>query len=646
MLALVACGSPRPLVSTDAAPGSDATAPTPDAPIAVDASPDAPGPDLDPLVARSQMAPACVDGWCWNDPKPSGTHYGDLAWSSPDNVWIGGGGPMFASILQWNGQTWVAHKPPLPAGYPEYESPNAIATRASNDTWLIYLNVLEHWDGTAWTIIDQSPDSNGFSSLWIDPNGDPWVSGDAKIVRYHNGVAAQTVFIGGLIGSIWGTSTDDIFVTGFEALYHYDGTTVTRVLDGPTLAFCQGVHDDTWISGDGGEIVHWDGSTITDMTPPGFGSQLQTILAAGYATRSDVSWLVKMQDDGQVIIHWDGNQMTTQPVTPVVTPLGDQFCENLGNTQIIDGRWWMICEAGQAGYLNAGVLDAVIPPFEVTGELWGTSIANLYISTGGDVRHFDGTTWSELDEPVAGMVGRGGGASNGADELFGIDTEFVGSLGVYASSLEHYDGTAWSSILATTYKLGDPIRGIFAVYLLGLADEAMLVGGEGGAFHYQSGTLTPITSGTTNDLRGIWGPDADHLTIVGSAGTVLAWDRSNPTVFTPDTSGPATTDDLWHVVHAGTTTWITTQNQDEVFRQVGDGAWQTVLTPVSPIDIAAVSDADVVLSGTDGGSLARWNGSAFVLEYYPHDGLLSHLFGLPDGTMVLGGLEGFVTHAP
>jgi hypothetical protein len=174
----------------------------------------------------------------------------------------------------------------------------------------------------------------------------------------------------------------------------------------------------------------------------------------------------------------------------------------------------------------------------------------------------------------------------------------------------------------------------------------MVVGGQGVAFHYQAGALTPIASGTTNDLRGIWGPDADHLTIVGTAGTVLTWDRNSPTVFAPDATFPTTTDDLQHVAHAGKTTWIVPQNQVHVYRKPGDGSWQVVPSAVVPMDIAAVSDDTVVLSATDSGSVARWDGTAFNIEYYPSAELLSHLYALPDGTMVIGGLDGVATHAP
>ena len=75
-----------------------------------------------------------ADGWCWAWPKPAGTFYSHVVSSSPDNIWITGGGPpSYAAILQWNGRSWIEHKPPLgtcpPGVHCEYAFPMAIATR-------------------------------------------------------------------------------------------------------------------------------------------------------------------------------------------------------------------------------------------------------------------------------------------------------------------------------------------------------------------------------------------------------------------------------------------------------------------------------------------------------------------------------------
>jgi hypothetical protein len=278
-------------------------------------------------------------------------------------------------------------------------------------------------------------------------------------------------------------------------------------------------------------------------------------------------------------------------------------------------------------------------------DMWGTSMTDLYISTGSELHHWDGATWTRETRPIVGLTGSPGAGVGGANELFGVDVEFDGATSTYTTYLEHFDGAAWTSTQATQYPLGGPFQFLATIYPLG-PGEAMIVGGAGNAFHYANGTLTPIATGTTNDLIGVWGPDSDHLSITGSNGTLLQWDRANPNVFTPDPSGPTTTDNLRAITSAGGTTWILAQNQTYVWMKPAGGAWQQVDAKTSPNNIVAHSATDVVVNGNDGGTVARWNGSAFVLELYPDgDGLLK-TFALPDGTTFLYDLDGVAYRPP
>jgi hypothetical protein len=271
------------------------------------------------------------------------------------------------------------------------------------------------------------------------------------------------------------------------------------------------------------------------------------------------------------------------------------------------------------------------------------SVSNFAVD---GLRHFDGSVWTDLHQPIQGLVGIAGGGVGGADELFGGHFIYTGSDSTYTYYVDHYDGSAWTSLQATQYVYGNLAQNVYGAFPLG-HDEAMYVGRGGTAFHYQNGMLKPITTGTTNDLAAVWGPDADHLSITGANGTLLSWVRTTPTVFTPDPSMPATvTDYLGEIAFAGTTEWIVAQNQDYACQRVGSGAWKTVNTITSPQSIVALSDTDVVVNGNDSGFVSRWNGSAFALETYPSWNGLQSLYGLPDGTMLLTGENGFVSHPP
>ena len=638
--ALSACGGPNRGLTLDGA--------TSDGPTTADAPTDASIPEGDPVAALAALPPVCSDsGWCWTNPTPAGTDYSNNYSSSPNNLWlIGGGPPSYAAVMQWDGQKWTSHRPPVPPGAPPFLLPMALSTLGPDNTWLIYDNVIEQWNGSAWTIIDALNSTATLNGVWVDPNGDGWVtSADGNIRRYHDGQLAQILPVGALIGAIWGTGTDDVFVASIGALFHYDGNTFKIVYRGNTVSSFQGVRNDVWISGAGGGIVHWDGTTATDLSPAGLTSQ-DEVGAAHYENRNDVSWV--SNNGSMTYVHWDGTQVATTPIATAYSALGDNACNDLGSATLIGDKFVLFCANGEvdtfARSSSAAPIqtDIVIAPFQAAPPsnqtMWGTSSSNIYLAN-SDVRHWDGSAWTSLHRQsqisVVGLVG--------TDELFGIRVVDAGPN--EANFVEHFDGSTWTSLVATQYPIGANESNINFIYPLG-PDEAILVGGNGTALHYKTGSLTPIAAGTTATLTAILATDADHLSITGSDGTLLQWQRSDPKVFTRDPSFPATADNLLAIVHAGTTTWMVASQQDHVYRKTDGGAWQTVSTPGFPIAIAATDDNNVVANTSDSGIVDRWDGTAFNREYYPSWRGLRGLSALPDGTMLLTGLEGMIMHAP
>ncbi len=652
-VAAVTDGAPEPPDLGHDAAIADAAMPDLAAPIDLTTAPVDLISFADPFAALQNLPPVCSPaGWCWLAPTPSGTFYSRVVSSAPSNIWlVGGGPPSYAAILQWNGFTWTAHKPPVPTCapssncfYPDYLFPMAISTIAPDDTWMVYSNVVEHWDGTQWSIVDID-NSSGITldGVWVDPTGDAWVTAsDGTIKRWHNG-AATLYNVGTFAGSIWGTAPDDVFVTSIGALWHYDGTTWQSIYSGgKTAGSYVGARRDVWISGGDGAIFHWDGTAITPFTVAALAAHA-SVQGADYAAPNDVSWLATGGSAAPAMyIHWDGHTLTPTAVVPPTTSLGDPLCAELGSVRVIGGQWWIVCDYGGVSTMTApGTMAPVISPWIGTGQIWGTSKNNLYLASGGDLRHWDGTTWTHTSMPIGQIRGLAGAATGGADELFGSHFNF--SSGMYTTYLDHFDGASWTATPLTTFTFGQPLLFISTVYPLG-PGEAVIVGGGGSAFHYQGGTLTPIAAGTTVDLAGVWGPDADHLIISGAGGTLLDWSRSNPNVFTPDPGFPTTTDDLGAIASAGGTTWIVPANQTYVWMKPAASTWQTIATQVSPISIAAINDHDVVVAASSSGLVSRWNGMKFTVENYPSWQQLNSLFALPDGTTYLTGTSGVVVH--
>jgi hypothetical protein len=65
----------------------------------------------------------------------------------------------------------------------------------------------------------------------------------------------------------------------------------------------------------------------------------------------------------------------------------------------------------------------------------------------------------------------------------------------------------------------------------------------------------PATSGTTNDLRGVWGRSATDVWAVGSGGAILHWDGGG---WSPSASG--TTQNLSGVGGDATNVWAVGAN--------------------------------------------------------------------------------------
>src|SRR5262249_6436205 len=159
------------------------------------------------------------------------------------------------------------------------------------------------------------------------------------------------------------------------------------------------------------------------------------------------------------------------------------------------------------------------------------------------------------------------------------------------------------------------------------------------ALHFHNGVLTPIATGTTQALHGIWAPDPDHAYITGDGGTLLEWKRSNPTVMTPDPTLPTgTTDDFNDIDGASGVAWASVRNTQHVWRKPAGGAWESLpvnaAIPTVGYRLGVVSADNVFLVGNDSTSGVRWNGSQWTYEDYPSWRPITSMFTLPDGKTI------------
>jgi hypothetical protein len=257
---------------------------------------------------------------------------------------------------------------------------------AEDDAWMATgSDVVAHWDGTTWTPMKVA--GGVVSSLWGVASNDLYAAGyempqgafGQGVVRHWDGKTWKIVATSPkALVSVWGSGPNDIYAGGWGfSLLHFDGTswqeTATKI--DPTLSIIyQAIDgtgpDDVWVAsnnGDGGNpLRHFDGTTWTH----GMGAGVGTVLAIK-ALRAFAKNDVWAGGDSE-LRHFDGTAWTS-----VAIPDHKPF----------NGKDWEIhAIAGKAAndvyialdYMNGG-----------TGRLYhwnGTSMAEVTDVPIGDAR--------------------------------------------------------------------------------------------------------------------------------------------------------------------------------------------------------------------------------------------------------------------
>ena len=167
-------------------------------------------------------------------------------------------------------------------------------------------NLVEHYDGTQWSVVPTPTLKKGALSA-----------------------------IGGLSGTdfwIAGATVSNVRLVGDPIVMHFDGEEFKRVAFPGTGLVLSGIVEiaanDAWIVGNNGSTMtaHWDGKVWTVVPSPGAGSFSE--LSAVSAISSTDVWAaghIEADKDGvesllYLIEHWDGKNWTISPISP--TPHG------------------------------------------------------------------------------------------------------------------------------------------------------------------------------------------------------------------------------------------------------------------------------------------------------------------------------------
>lgn len=243
----------------------------------------------------------------------------------------------------WNGRQWTVISSPNESGADD-SALVSVAAAATNDVWAVgnyqagggqyqWNTLVEHWDGTQWSIVESpnvaGADENYLNAVTAVSSSDVWAVGysnmnaeiDVPLIEHYDGTAwsivqspypAPSEF--NELYAVAATSPDDVWAAGYEnensqgqyggaLIEHWDGTAWSLV-SAPILSFATTVYGlaalsstDAWAVGYIWRFgisylpitEHWDGTTWTAVSPPDPGKAAQLF---GASTNGGRVWTV------------------------------------------------------------------------------------------------------------------------------------------------------------------------------------------------------------------------------------------------------------------------------------------------------------------------------------------------------------------
>ncbi len=254
-----------------------------------------------PTITPSST-PACGLVWRMVDPAPGGYTLKDIAAVAPTDIWAVGD-----VIEHWNGTQWSIIPDPPPSGY------MSVAASASNDVWAVggspTAPLIKHWDGIQWSAVpvpDVGQESGLVSVVALSAD-------DAWIVGFHNHYENLTLHWDGTQWSVVPSPN----LEGYGS-YLYDVTAI-----GPNDVWAVGLYylwnsNVTWTL-----TMHWDGSEWSLFPSPNVQGITNALYGVAAVSANDV-WAVGTShyySDHPLMEHWDGTQWSVVPSPNIIGDL-------------------------------------------------------------------------------------------------------------------------------------------------------------------------------------------------------------------------------------------------------------------------------------------------------------------------------------
>lgn len=310
-------------------------------------------PNGPPYVKRTLIEH--FNGNAWNivaSPNPRNdtrTQLYSVSATSANDVWAVGSSddgklPSRTLIQHWDGTRWSIVSSPSPDN--QFNELRGVAAISANDAWAVGYRggtrndtpietFILHWDGASWTQFPSANVSGGANQLFgvtAISAGDIWAVGSvsgAPLALHWNGSSWSVVPVG--VGS--GLSTES-----FASVSGSAGNDVWAVGQGKGIFTSQ-----TFAT-----IRHWNGSRWSEQLcraasasnpPDGYEGGGTNAYFTGVSTgASNDVWAVGVIGSGPMILHWDG-QAWTAVTHPRAYPNAASL---LGVTALANGNAWSV----------------------------------------------------------------------------------------------------------------------------------------------------------------------------------------------------------------------------------------------------------------------------------------------------------------
>lgn len=288
--------------------------------------------------------------------------------------------------------------------------------------------------GACW--YDPLPVGYPVQAVWAGSSKDAWAVGAAGTILHYDGTSWTQVpsTVTFSLGAVWGSGPSDVWAAGSSAtLLHYDGSKWSQVTapSGYSFYALSGTSaNDVWLAGPGA-ILHYDGSKwVSGAANLSLSQYFYDVWAAG---ENDV-WLVG--DSGAQ--HFDGKSWQRQTISTAFSPQMHVFGYGPKDVYISTGRY----------------------------------------TSGGELQHFDGTTWSTVTPDsgvsLASLTNLSAMGSDGKSGVF--------LMGVTGKVLRYQGASCKQNCWSSSDLPGLPLMSMMGIAAAG-EEDVWAVGDNGVVLH-------------------------------------------------------------------------------------------------------------------------------------------------------------------